>query len=448
MAKNTPSLVVSGRRVVTPEGTRPADILIQNGVISEILPQGKAPAGKTRVDAGNLVVMPGLVDTHVHVNEPGRTEWEGFETATKAAAAGGITTLIDMPLNSTPVTTTAEALKIKLEAARGRCWVDCGFWGGVVPGNAGELEAMIDAGVRGFKAFLIHSGIDDFPNASRADLEKSMPILARRGVPLLVHAELEGPVENAGACDARLYAGYLNSRPKAWENEAMRLMIELCRQTGCRVHIVHLSSSQALGALKAARAENLPLTAETCPHYLTFASESIPDGATEYKCAPPIREKENREKLWEALGSGLIDFVVSDHSPCAPDLKKRDAGDFHAAWGGISSVQFGLPAVWTQARARGRSFEDLARWLCKRPALFAGLKQKGKIAAGFDADLVLWDPEASFTLDASMIKHRHKLTPYDGLKLNGVVAATFLRGEKIYEKGKNAGAAKGRLLLN
>lgn len=448
MATNTPDLIVSGRRVVTPEKTGPADIVIRGGVISEILPPGQAPKGSARVDAGDLVVMPGLVDTHVHINEPGRTEWEGFETATQAAAAGGITTLVDMPLNSIPVTTSAAALKIKTEAAQGRCWVDCGFWGGVVPGNAQELEAMTLAGALGFKAFLIHSGIDDFPNASRADLEVSMKILAQRGVPLLVHAELEGPAEKEPSDGARLYDNYLKSRPKAWENEALRLMIELCRQTGCRTHIVHLSSSQALEALKAARAENLPLTAETCPHYLTFTAEDIPDGATEYKCAPPIREKENREKLWAALGSGLIDFVVSDHSPCAPDLKKRGAGDFHAAWGGISSVQFGLPAVWTAARERGHSFQDLARWLCKRPALFAGLGQKGKIAAGYDADLVLWDPEATFTLDSSMIKHRHKLTPYEGRRLNGVVVSTYLRGEKIYGKGEKAGAPKGRLLLN
>ena len=420
-------------------------LVIHEGRIAEIREQGEPPQGAQVLDAGTLVVMPGLVDTHVHVNEPGRTEWEGFASATQAAAAGGVTTLIDMPLNSIPVTTSAQALKTKLAAARAGVWVDCGFWGGVVPGNAGELENMIAAGALGFKAFMIHSGIDDFPAAQESDLRESMKILAKRGVPLLVHAEL-GDSKVIPA--SRHYGQYLASRPDDWESAAIALLADLCRETGCRVHIVHLSSAGALPILERARREKLPLTAETCPHYLHFAAEDVPEGRTEFKCAPPIRGKENRERLWQALREGLIDFVVSDHSPCAPDLKCSQEGDFSRAWGGISSLQFGLPVVWTEARKRGFGLPDIARWMAEEPARFAGLTEKGRLAPGADADFILFNPEKSFDVQAAMILHRHKLTPYTGETLSGTIEAAYLRGQKIFERGGAGPKPAGRLLLN
>jgi allantoinase len=376
----------------------------------------------------------------VHVNEPGRTEWEGFETATRAAAAGGITTIVDMPLNCIPVTTTLEALRTKLEAIAGRLRVDCGFWGGVIPGNAGELDRMIDAGVAGFKAFLVHSGIDEFPNATEQDLREAMPILARRGVPLLVHAELAEHLVDAPPVEPQQYATYLASRPRAAEDAAIRLIIGLCRETGCRVHIVHLSSSDALEQIAAAKREGLPLTVETCPHYLALASEDVPDGCTEYKCAPPIRERDNRERLWQGLRDGVIDFVVSDHSPCTPHLKLRESGDFMRAWGGISSVQLTLPVVWTAAQVHGVGVEQIAHWMCAAPARFAGLDQrKGSIEPGKDADFVVWEPEATFTVDPARLYHRHKLTPYAGKELRGVVRETILRGETVLPEGPTNG---------
>ncbi len=348
-----------GRKVLTEDGFRPAAVLVKDGVIKEIVSVQDVPAGIPVEDAGDLVVIPGLVDCHVHVNEPGRTEWEGFVTATKAAAAGGVTTIVDMPLNCIPVTTTLAALKEKLDAIEGLLNVDCAFWGGVVPGNHAELEKMVAHGVVGFKCFLIHSGIDDFPNATEFDLRKAMPVLARLGVPLLVHAEMEtdchesqdDPSEHLKA-EPRSYAAFLESRPRQWENEAVKLVALLCEEFNCRVHIVHLSSSDALAIVKDAKDKELPFSAETCPHYLTFAAEEIPDGDTRFKCAPPIREKENSELLWKALKDGTIDFVVSDHSPCTPELKLMKEGDFDKAWGGIASLQFGLPAVWTFAKEK------------------------------------------------------------------------------------------------
>jgi len=339
-----PDLAVVSRRVVTPDGVRDAAVLIEGGRIAGLAERNAVPPGWAVLDATDRVVMPGLVDAHVHVNEPGRTEWEGFETATRAAAAGGVTTLVDMPLNSIPATTSVSALEAKLEAARGRLSVDCGFWGGVVPGNAGELDRLVDAGVAGFKAFLVPSGVDEFPQVEERDLRAALPILARQGVPLLVHAELAGPVPSE-ASDPRRYSSYLASRPSSWENEAVRLLARLCRETGGRIHIVHLSSSQALPILAEARAAGLPVTVETCPHYLFFAAEDVPVGRTEFKCSPPIRERANRERLWAGLSEGTIDMVVSDHSPCTPELKGLGAGDFLRAWGGIASLQFRLPIV-------------------------------------------------------------------------------------------------------
>ncbi len=442
-------LVVFGRRVLTPEGERDAAVVVKGGRISAVIPPAAAPRDCPRFDAGDLVVMPGLVDSHVHVNEPGRTEWEGFETATRAAAAGGITTIVDMPLNSSPVTTTLSALETKLGAARGRVSVDCAFWGGVVPGNRAELAPMAERGVRGFKAFLVHSGIEDFPQVGEADLRGAMTELARLGRPLLVHAELARAAPPPVRAHPRRYADYLASRPAAWEDEAAELLARLCRETGCAVHIVHLSSAGALAALARARAVGLPLSAETCPHYLTFTAEEVPEGRTEFKCAPPIRERANRERLWEALKDGLIGMVVSDHSPCAPELKLPGEGDFQRAWGGISSLQFGLPAVWTQASERGFGLADLSRWMCASPARLAGLEgRKGLIAPGFDADLVVWDPDAWFHLEAGQVRHRHRLTPYEGRTLRGAVRATFVRGAKVFEAGAFAAAPGGELLVS
>ncbi|MCA1556269.1 MAG: allantoinase AllB, partial [Acidobacteria bacterium] len=365
---NTTELVIRARRVITPGGTVPATIHIRDGRIAAVGEFTDAPHGIPLIDVGaaedveddqGVVVIPGLVDTHVHINEPGRTDWEGFATATRAAAAGGVTTLIEMPLNSIPATTTREHLETKRAAAEGKCHVDVGFWGGVVPGNIAELPRMFDGGVFGFKCFLVPSGVDEFAHVTEDDLRAAMPELARMGALLIVHAETPAPIEAALAgiglenvADPRRYEMFLRSRPKAAEDEAVALMIRLCRETGARVHIVHHSSSSSLPLLRAAKAEGLPFTAETCPHYLTFMAEDVPDGATEFKCCPPIRERENREALWDALDCGVLDMIVSDHSPCPPELKRREAGDFLAAWGGIASLQLRLPAVWTEARKR------------------------------------------------------------------------------------------------
>src|SRR5216684_1860270 len=382
-----PDLVIRGERVVTPEAVGPASIHIRNGLIVAIAKRDEVPEGCPVYDAGQSVVMPGLVDTHVHINEPGRTDWEGFETATRAAAAGGVTTLVDMPLNSIPATTTAEALRTKIEAAQGRCWVDVGFWGGVVPGNAPQLRRLFDAGVLGFKCFLIHSGVEEFRHVTETDFRAALKELAALGAVLIVHAELPGPVDRAmqarpsgGPADPRRYSTFLRSRPREAENEAVALVIRLSRELRARVHVVHHSSADALPMLCQARNDGVPITVETCPHYLCFAAEEIPDGATEFKCCPPIRERENRERLWNALRDGTIDFVVSDHSPCPPEMKLRDHGDFMKAWGGISSLQLRLPVMWTEARAREFDLPQLVEWLCAAPARQVGFNLKGAIA--------------------------------------------------------------------
>ncbi|HEX9507959.1 MAG TPA: allantoinase AllB [Myxococcales bacterium] len=442
--------VVRSRRVLTPQGMRDAGVAIDGEKIAGILHPDQIPSGSPQLDAGNSVVMPGLVDSHAHINEPGRTEWEGFETATRAAAAGGITTLVDMPLNSIPVTTSVEALEVKMCAAAGRIWVDCGFWGGLVPGNAKSLQPLLEAGVAGIKAFLVHSGIDDFPKVAEKELRQAMPVLTRSGLPLLVHAEIDLSQSSQAPPrgDPRSYATYLASRPPEMEVEAVRQMIGLCRELRTPVHVVHLSSARVLNDAIRARSEGLPLTLETCPHYLILAAEDVPQGKTEFKCAPPIREKENRDLLWKALDEGHIDLVVSDHSPCLPALKLPEVGNFLTAWGGISSLQFGLPMVWTHARKRGFSIAQLSKWMCAAPAHLAGLTgRKGAIAAGHDADLVIWNPEKGFTLEAQMIHHRHPVTPYLGHSLQGVVKMTFLRGRKIYEEGNFLGPPSGRAVL-
>jgi allantoinase len=431
-------LALRSQRVATPDGLRPATVHIREGRIERV--SSPEDISGTLIDCGNAVVMPGIVDSHVHINEPGRTEWEGFETATRAAAAGGITSLIDMPLNSVPATTTREAFQAKAEAAQGKTRVDVGLWGGVVPGNVAELEGLLEEGALGFKAFLVPSGVDEFQHVEEADLREAMPVLARYGTVLLVHAEVPGPIQAAAGVweggSPSEYDRYLRSRPDTAEVEAVEMLVRLCRETGCRVHVVHVSSMEVLPVLERARAEGLPVTAETCPHYLTFAAEEIADGAVAWKCAPPIRSRRNRERLWEALREGLLDLVATDHSPCPPEMKKLETGDFRGAWGGIASLQLSLPAVWTGARERGFTVSDLAEWMCAAPARLAGLQdRKGTIASGCDADLVVWDPEASFKVDPAKLHHRHKITPYAGRTLFGVVRHTLVRGETVYDDG-------------
>lgn len=403
---------IRSTRVVLPDGVRPATIHFDE-TIAAIEDHGPADH-----DYGDLVILPGLVDSHVHVNEPGRTEWEGFATATAAALAGGIATIVDMPLNSLPPTTTVAALEEKQRHAHGAVNVE--LWGGVIPGNTHELRSMLERGVRGFKCFLVHSGVDEFPNVNEEQLYEAARELAGTNAPLLVHAELGEHLHEPHG-DPAEYATYLHSRPNAAEDAAIELLVRVCRDTGARIHVVHLSSASALRLVD----KSLPMSFETTPHYLHFAAESVPRGHTEYKCAPPIRERGNREQLWRGLAAGLIDLVVSDHSPCTPELKK---GDFAAAWGGIASLQFVLPILWTNARLRGHTVEDLARWCSAGPARLANLTKKGAIATGNDADFTVFDPGATFTVTPDLIRHRHKVTPYLGETLHGVVHATWVGG--------------------
>lgn len=439
-------------RVLLPGGLGPATICFERGVITEVRRETVALPAASRapfvLDVGDLVVFPGLVDCHVHINEPGRTEWEGFETATRAAAAGGVTTLIDMPLNSLPVTTNQAALETKLGASEGKRFVDVGFWGGVVPGNVDDLPALARGGVLGCKTFLVHSGIDEFPNTTADDLRRAMPVLRELGLPLLVHAELDlGAPPNPSP--PQHYDSFLASRPRAWEDAAIRLMVALCRETRCPVHIVHLSSAASLPVLEAAKAEGLPITVETCPHYLCLEAETIPPGATQYKCAPPIREHDNREALWRGLLDGIIDFVITDHSPCLPALKLPELGDFHQAWGGIASLQLGLAAVWTEARHRGARLDQLAHWLSTGPARFAGLAQrKGCIALGHDADFVVWDPDATGPVVPEQLFFKHKVSPYLGRTLAGRVSHTLLAGSVAFAEGAHCGVPSGQLRLH
>ena len=440
-------MLIRGRRVILPEGERAASIAIQGGTIVGIGAYDAASKDADVVDAGDLVVSPGIVDTHVHVNEPGRTEWEGFDTATRAAAAGGVTTIVDMPLNSVPATTSVAALEAKRAAARGQCLVDVAFWGGVVPGNETELDGLVDAGVRGFKCFLVPSGVDEFANVDERDLRRAMPILARRGVPLLVHAE-KGPgpflrETKKGAWP--LYSDYLATRPVQMEVDAIRMMIRLATEFGTRTHIVHVAAAEAVEEIARARGAGVPITAETCPHYLTFAAEDIPDGATAFKCAPPIRAASHRDAIWDGLRRGSLDLVATDHSPAPPALKCP--GDFMRAWGGIASLELSLPAVWTGARQRGFGVGDLARWMSAAPARLAGLAdRKGAIAPGRDADVIVWDPDAEFTVDASCLQQRHKVTPYSGLRLSGVVRTTIRGGERVWDAGRIVPSGAGHLL--
>lgn len=422
MPTNPDEIVLSSRRVVTPEGERPATVRVRDGAIAAI--QAYDPAAGE--DLGDHALLPGLVDPHVHLNEPGRTDWEGFATGTAAAAAGGVTTLVDMPLNSSPVTTTVEALQAKRAATAGKLSVDVGFYAGLVPGNEDQIEPLLDAGVRGVKAFLCHSGIDDFPAATDKELRAVMPLLAERGVPLLVHAELVHPTPPMAS--PTRYANYLASRPPSFERDAIALLIELCRETGCRTHVVHLADAGSLPTLDAARGEGLPLTVETGPHYLTFAAEEVPDGSTVYKCAPPIRDAANREALWRGLADGVIDFIATDHSPCPPEMKGLDTGRFDRAWGGISSLQLSLPIVWTGAARRGHTLSEVVDWLCHHPAKLVGVD--AGIRVGGPADLVVFDTDSTFVVHGDALAHRHPLTPYEGRELRGVVGRTYLRGDR------------------
>ena len=441
-------LALRSRRTLTPDGIRDAWVLIRDKHIAGLLP-GTSPVAGPSLDLGDKVLMPGLIDPHVHINEPGRTDWEGFDTATRAALAGGLTTLVDMPLNSTPVTTTVKALAEKIAATENQLHAHCGFWGGLVPGNDQEIAGLIQAGVLGFKAFLTPSGIDDFPQVREADLRKAMPLLAKYDLPLLVHCELSQPGEPAPSQDKRAYASYLASRPREWEDRAIALMIRLCDTYRCRTHIVHLSSANALAPIAAAKERGLPLTVETAPHYLYFQAEDIPDGHTQYKCAPPIREKENNEQLWQALARGLIDLVATDHSPAPPALKMLGTGDFSRAWGGIASLQLSLPVMWTAARNRGFTLAHLARWLAENPARLIGRQQQcGRIAPGYAADLVVLDPDKTFTVTESLLRHKHKLSPYLGQTLWGVVEQTWLEGRKVYDQGLVTQPNQGAIRLH
>ncbi len=442
---------LKSKNVVIAGEIKPACIEVKNELIIAIHDYQQKLDCEIK-DFGEQAILPGLVDSHVHINEPGRTEWEGFNTATQAAAAGGITALVDMPLNCIPVTTTKAAFQEKLDSVHDKLWVDCGFWGGVIPQNINDLDDLLNAGVLGVKSFLIDSGIEEFPPVEAKDMRAAMPILAKHDVPYLIHAELDCGSFN-DVVITKEYNSFLESRPKSWENDAISLMVDMARESkeqgdNCKVHIVHLSSDEALDTIAAAKSEGLRFTAETCPHYLTIASENIPDGKTLFKCCPPIRENDNREHLWQAVTDGRISFIVSDHSPCTPELKHIDTGDIEKAWGGISALQFGISLIWTEAKERGFSLIDMARLMSFETAKFAGLdKIKGQIAVGFHADFLVFDPEHSFTITNEMIKHRHNITPYAGRTVTGQVQHTFVRGHHVYQQDEFINAPVGRPLL-
>ena len=440
--------VFRARQVLTDEGIVPRCVAVRDGVIAAIEPLDRAPAlaALQSVDLpDDEVLIPGVVDTHVHVNEPGRTPWEGFASATRAAAAGGITTLLDMPLNSIPPTTQVSALEAKRAAARGQCFVDVGFWGGAVPGNLADLRPLHDAGVFGFKCFLLHSGVDEFGYLDPDQLEAALAELRGVDALMIVHAEDSRAIDRAPHPDGTEYAGFLRSRPRGAENVAVAAVIERARWTGARVHVLHLSSSDALPMIASARRDGVRITVETCPHYLALTAEEVPDGATQFKCCPPIRESGNRTLLWQGLADGTIDCVVSDHSPCTVDLKRLDVGDFGLAWGGISSLEISLPVVWTHARARGHTLPDVSRWMSTGPAALAGLSRKGLIGVGYDADLVAFAPDATFVVDPARLHHKNPITPYAGQPLTGAVRSTWLRGRKVLLDGPGA-EPFGRLL--
>jgi allantoinase len=438
-------LVIRSRRAVLPDGTRAAAVAVNGQAIAAIDGYtARVEAGRD-VDLGDLALLPGLVDTHVHVNEPGRTEWEGFATATRAAAAGGVTTICDMPLNSVPPTVSVAALREKQTAATGQCWVDVAFWGGAVPGNGDSLLPLHEAGVVGFKCFLLDSGVPEFPPLDEAGLRGALGSLAAMDSVLIAHAEDAAEIKPASGRD---YGSFVASRPPVAERRAIEKVVAAAAATGARAHIVHLSAAECVALIAGAKAAGIRLSAETCPHYLYFAAEQVPDGATEFKCCPPIRDAINREALWRGLEAGVIDCVVSDHSPCPPELKASGSGDFGAAWGGIASLQLSLSAVWTVARGRGRTLDDVVRWMATAPARLAGLTAKGALVAGYDADLVAFDPDQAYTVEPARLLHRHPVTPYAGRTLTGRVRQTWLRGTALLDPGRGApdGEPGGRLL--
>jgi len=436
-------LVIRAQRVIAGPGEVARCIGVREGQVVAIEQLSSDLSAPVVVElADDEVLMPGVVDSHVHVNDPGRTEWEGFTSATRAAAAGGVTTIVDMPLNSIPPTTDVPALELKRKTAESQAFVDVGFWGGAIPGNVPDLRGLHDAGVFGFKCFLLHSGVDEFPHLDPDQLEEAMREIQSFNGLMIVHAEDTHAIERAVAPHGETYEDFLHSRPRGAENLAVAQVIELSRWTGCRVHILHVSSSDVLAMIASAKRDGVRITAETCPHYLTFSSEEIPDGATQYKCCPPIREAGNRELLWEGLRDGVIDLVVSDHSPSTPDLKCFDTGDFGVAWGGISSLQLGLSAVWTEARRRGFTLIDVAKWMCHAPAAQAGLRRKGRIELGYDADFCVFAPDDAFVVDVQKLHHKNAVTPYHGRPLAGVVRSSWLRGHKIDIDA----APQGRLL--
>ncbi len=436
-------------RVVTPEGVRPAAVLVEGERIRSVVPAEQVPSHTETLNFADAAILPGLVDSHVHINDPGRAEWEGFETATRAAAAGGYTLLVDMPLNCLPATTDVAALAAKRAAAKNRCRVDWMAWGGVVANNQHDVEALAAAGVAGFKCFLVHPGIDGFTMVTEQELRAALPHVARTRLPLLVHAELPAPIESAteklANADWSIYQTYLQSRPEEAELSAIHMLLALCREFKFHLHIVHLSASAALPDLRAARSAGLAVTVETCPHYLHLHAETIPRGATIFKCAPPIRNADNCERLWNGLRDGIIDLVATDHSPCPPEMKRFTAGDFRSAWGGIASLSMALPVMNTEVRKRNFTLQDIARWMAEAPAKLAGCAaRKGRVAAGYDADLVIFEPEREFVVSEDRLHYRHRISPYLGEKLCGVVKATYLRGNLVFHDGEFPGAAIGQ----
>jgi allantoinase len=426
---------------------QPATVCIENSSITEIHHHKTGDAE----DMGGHILMPGIIDAHVHINEPGRTDWEGFDTATHAAAAGGITMVVDMPLNAIPVTTTVPAFNEKLEASKNKLHVNVGFYGGLIPGNQNDLEGLMQAGVLGIKCFLTHSGIDEFPNVGEKEIDEAMPIIAKYGLPLLAHCEIfKKEIDNKFSDFPNSYRYYLESRPKQWENDAIDLMIKLCRKHNCKTHIVHVSSAEALVKIEDAKKEGLPITAETCAHYIYFNAEDIPDSNCLYKCAPPIREKENNMQLNGALKNGILDFITTDHSPAPPDIKELETGNLQKAWGGIAGLQFLLPAAWTAMKAN-ISIEKFIPLLTEHPAMFLQAeKRKGKIAVGYDADLVVWDPDEKFEVKPGDILHRYDCSPYNGQYLFGIVQRTIVNGETVFNRGAIVDKSKphGNIILN
>ncbi|OCW86999.1 allantoinase [Nocardia farcinica] len=435
-------LVVRGEQTLTTAGIVAREIGIRDGRIVAIEPLGSGLTGAEVIElADDQVMIPGLVDTHVHVNEPGRTEWEGFDSATRAAAAGGVTTLIDMPLNSIPPTVNVDALREKRAAAQGKTHIDVGFWGGAIPGNEDDLRGLHDAGVFGFKCFLLHSGVDEFPHLTADEMEADMAKLAEFDSLMIVHAEDSRAIDKAPSPEGDEYTRFLASRPRGAENLAIAEVIERARWTGVRAHVLHLSSSDALPMLASAKRDGVKITVETCPHYLTLLAEEVPNGATAFKCCPPIREAGNRELLWEGLLAGTIDCIVSDHSPSTVDLKDPENGDFGVAWGGVASLQLGLSLIWSEAKKRGIDLPQVIEWMASKPADLAGLPTKGRIALGCDADFAVFEPESAQIVDVNRLHHKNPVSPYDGRALAGVVKGTWVRGQKV-----DFETARGRML--